>query len=233
MNLPEVSIIVPALNENGQIEATLRAIRQGCGAWHGAPKMELIVVDDGSRDGTFELAVPWADIVVQHPQRYGKGAALNTGSKMAKGRILVFLDADLGGTAESFPSLVQPLLHEDYDMVVAVLPEALTKGGFGLVKQIARHGVRRLCGFEASAPLSGQRAIQREALERIGRLAEGFGVEVGLTIDAIKLGFRVKEQSVAFYHREYGRDWNGWYHRGRQLCAVSGTLWQRWRQPIC
>ncbi|OXM88153.1 glycosyltransferase family 2 protein [Paenibacillus rigui] len=228
--IPEISIIVPAWNEGNRIEETLGAIRRGCAR---LPKAELIVVDDGSRDATFELAIPWADLVVQHPQCYGKGTALNTGRKMAKGQILVFLDADLGSTAEAFTDLVEPLVRGDCDMVIAVLPEAKTKGGIGLVKQLAKRGVYRLCGFETTAPLSGQRAVQSEMLDRIGRLAEGFGVEVGLTIDAIKLGYRVQEKTIAFSHRESGRDLLGWYHRGKQFCAVGGTLWNRWRQPIC
>jgi len=231
---PEVSVIVPAYNEGQRIEHTLRAIREACGSFRqSSARVELIVVDDGSRDDTFEKAVPWADLVVQHPERYGKGTALNTGFKMAKGDVLVFLDADLGETASAFPNLVEPVLQGECDMAIAVLPQALTKGGFGLVKRLAKRGVLPLCGYEAAAPLSGQRAIHSAALGRIGRLADGFGVEVGLTIDAIKLGCRVQEREVAFSHRESGRDWGDWYHRGKQLCAVGGTLWRRWRQPIC
>ncbi|MCS7461608.1 glycosyltransferase family 2 protein [Paenibacillus doosanensis] len=232
MMMPEVSVIVPAFNEERYIEETLRSIRKACAALRDR-RTEIVVVDDGSRDGTFKLAMPLSDLVVQHPRSYGKGTALHTGCKMAHGRILVFLDADLGATAERFPSLVEPLLLGQSDMVIASLPPVKKKSGFGLVKKLARKGVHRLSGFEPVAPLSGQRAAHRGVLEHIGRFAGGFGVEVGLTIDAVKLGYRVQELDVPFAHRVSGRDIGGWMHRGKQLCAVGGTLWSRWRQPIC
>jgi hypothetical protein len=227
-----ISVIVPAYNEGQLIEETLRAIRRGrCLQWF-AP-LEIIVVDDGSTDETFTRAACWADAVIRHPFPYGKGMALHTGCKIARGSILVFLDADLGVTAECFPSLVAPLIAGNADMVIAQLPPARKRGGFGMVKKLAKQGVYRLSGFEPSAPMSGQRAVQRTVMERIGRLADGFGVEVGLTIDAVRLGYRVQEQEIAFSHRESGRDIQSWLHRGKQFCAVSGTLWHRWRQPIC
>ncbi|WP_028548761.1 glycosyltransferase family 2 protein [Paenibacillus sp. UNC451MF] len=231
---PIISVVVPALNEELYIQETLSAIRKACKQIVSQGKrVEVIVIDDGSRDSTFELAVPWADLIVQHPRPYGKGTALQTGYKMSRGHVLVFLDADLGHTAEWFPSLIEPLTSGRSDMVIAHLPAVSQKSGFGLVKKLAKQGVYRLSGFEPSAPLSGQRAIHREVLEKIGRLSGGFGVEVGLTIDAVKLGYRVDELPIPFSHRVSGRDIGGWLHRGKQLYAVSGTLWNRWRQPIC
>ncbi|ULL15472.1 glycosyltransferase family 2 protein [Paenibacillus sp. H1-7] len=228
---PYISVIIPAYNEQYYIAETLRSLRQACK--YIEHESEIVVVDDGSRDETFGLACTLADAVIQHTHSMGKGAAMLTGCKTARGRILVFLDADLGETAQSFPSLVEPLYREEADMVIARLPAAAKKSGFGLVRTLAGHGVYRLSGFTSSAPLSGQRAIRREVIERIGRMADGFGVEVGLTIDAVKLGYRVQEQFVPFAHRVSGRDLGGWLHRGKQFCAVGSTLWNRWREPIC
>lgn len=219
---------MPAYNEADYIVETLSSLRSGAGGG-----IEIIVIDDGSRDDTFGLSAPWADIVLQHPRSLGKGAALFTGCKIARGSVLVFLDADLGSTAASFAALIKPLFDGEADMVIARMPAVAKPSGFGLVKALAGQGVYRLSGFAPSAPLSGQRAMRREVLERIGRLAVGFGVEVGLTIDAVKLGFRVREQSVPFAHRVSGRDLSGWLHRGKQFCSVGTTLWSRWREPIC
>jgi len=231
---PAISVVVPALNEEQYIQETLSSIRKACKqVMHQGHRVELVVIDDGSRDSTFELAAPWADLIVQHPRPYGKGTALQTGCKMSKGEVLVFLDADLGSSAEWFPLLIEPLTSGQSDMVIARLPAVTQKSGFGIVKRLAKQGVYRLSGFQPSAPLSGQRAIHRQVLERIGRLSGGFGVEVGLTIDAVKLGYRVEEMAVPFAHRVSGRNLGGWLHRGKQLYAVSGTLWHRWRQPIC
>ncbi|MDF2960001.1 MAG: nucleotide-diphospho-sugar transferase [Paenibacillus sp.] len=230
---PDISIIIPAWNEELYIAETLAAVRKAYDASGAGYSFELIVVDDGSTDETFSKAVPWADKIVRHPYRSGKGAAMNTGRTASQGSMLVFLDADLGATAEQFPALVAPLAAGQADMVIARLPAAVKPGGFGFVKMLAKHGVYRLSGFEPTAPLSGQRAIGRDVLERIGRISGGFGVEVGLTIDAVKLGYRVQELTVPFAHRETGRDMQSWLHRGKQLCAVGGALWRRWTQPIC
>ncbi|TDF99255.1 glycosyltransferase family 2 protein [Paenibacillus piri] len=228
--IPEVSVIIPAWNEAAFIAGTLQAVRQAAADKYA---IELIVVDDGSDDATYALAVPWADSIVRHPVRRGKGAAMQTGKIVSQGQALVFLDADLGVTAQSFLSLLKPLDEGKADMTVARLPAAVRPGGFGLVKLLAGQGIIRLTGFRCAAPLSGQRAVRREVLERIGRIADGFGVEVGLTIDAVKLGYRVQEVEVPFAHRESGRDLQSWLHRFRQLCAVSAALWRRWVRPIC
>jgi glycosyltransferase involved in cell wall biosynthesis len=230
---PQVSVIVPAWNEERLISETLCSIKSAINQWQGRPSVELIVVDDGSRDATYAEAARWSDLIVQHPKRCGKGAALATGKHAAQGSLLVFLDADLGSTARWFPQMVAPILDGEADMVIAQFAAVHKPGGFGLVKKLAKRGVYRLSGFTSSAPLSGQRAIRREVLNRIGRLSDGFGVEVGLTIDAVKLGFIVREQTVPFAHRESGRDMQDWLHRAKQFYAVGGTLWRCWRQPIC
>ena len=82
-------------------------------------------------------------------------------------------------------------------------------------------------GVAVAAPLSGQRAMRRDVLDAVGDLAGGFGVEVGLTIDAAQAGFRVMEVPVAMRHRETGRDVAGFLHRGRQLVHVARALARR------
>jgi hypothetical protein len=76
--------------------------------------------------------------------------------------------------------------------------------------------IRRLCGFEAEEPLSGQRALTWEVLEGVRPLARGFGVEVAMTVDAVRAGFRVVEVPVPMEHIPTGRDLPGFAHRARQ-----------------
>jgi glycosyltransferase involved in cell wall biosynthesis len=189
---------------------------------------ELIVVDDGSHDDTAALAKKWADLVIQLPKNRGKGVALQTGWRHASGDVVMLLDGDLRESAREAAHLLTPVMDGKCDMAVAVLPPPRTKAGMGLAKGLAHHGIRLLTGFETRAPLSGQRAIRRELLDRLGRLDAGFGVEVGLTVDALRAGYRVLEIPVSFHHRETGNDWPGYCHRGKEFVAISRTLCQKW-----
>jgi glycosyltransferase involved in cell wall biosynthesis len=229
---PKVSIIIPAWNEACIIAETLEAIREAF-AHIALLELEIIVVDDGSQDNTIEMATPYADRVICHSCNMGKGTAMYNGWRVARGNYIIFLDADLGKSAGNVQLLLKPLIHDEYDMTIAELPMAQIRGGFGLVKGLAAVGIYRLCGYHTRTPLSGQRAIRREVLERIGGLSRGFGVEVGLTIDVARAGYRIGELPVPFRHRESGRDLQGFYHRGKQFVSVGRTLIHKWLHPIC
>lgn len=227
---PSVSVIVPAWNEAERIAVTLQHLRKL--HHHHIRIDEIIVVDDGSVDDSWRTAEPYADRIIRHARKRGKGAALDTGWREANGDIFVFLDADLGVSASYAGYLIEPLTSKMADMTIAKFPPSRIKGGFGLVKGLAMNGIYHLSGFRAEAPLSGQRALKREVLEKVGGLASGFGIEVGLTIDAIRLGFQLLEVEVPFEHRETGRDWSGFVHRGRQFWAVGKTLLSKWRHQV-
>lgn len=224
-----VSIIIPAYNEVERIEGTLSALQKLRECQADGHKWELIVVDDGSGDRTGEKAAGMADRVISHRSNLGKGAAMHSGINVAKGKIVVFLDADLGASAVHVTKLLEPIWAEKADMAVAILPGGVGKSGFGWVKAVARFGIFKLTGFRSRAPLSGQRAIRREAIRCLPRFAKRFGVEVGMTIDMFKMGCRVVEIEVPFCHRETGRNIKGFYHRGKQFVQVTSTLLARWR----
>lgn len=227
-----LSVIIPAWNEEARLGGTLLALRRLQREQPGLAPDEIIVVDDGSLDGTCAIASRWSDHVIVHPSNCGKGASLKSGIAEARGDIVVFLDADLGDSAVSAYMLWQPLVSNEADMAVAVLPRSTRKGGIGLVRGLAHYGIQRLSGFNALAPLSGQRAVRRDILERIRPLPDDFGVEVGLTIDIASLGLRIVEVDVPFTHRETGRDLQGCLHRGKQFMSVGRALWRKWREPI-
>ncbi|MFS0554051.1 glycosyltransferase family 2 protein [Brevibacillus sp. 179-C9.3 HS] len=220
--MKKVSVVIPAYNEAASIGATLRAIRERffCD--------ELIVVDDGSQDETAHLASKWADIVIRAPRNQGKGAAVQAGWQRANGDVVMLLDGDLRDSAAEASHLLTPVLQDTCDMAVAVLPPPQVKAGLGLAKGLAHHGIRMLTGFESRAPLSGQRAIRRELLDRLGSLDKGFGIEVGLTVDVLRAGYRVLEVPVFFSHRETKNDWAGFCHRGKEFIAISRALGWKW-----
>ncbi|MGD8189096.1 glycosyltransferase family 2 protein [Brevibacillus ginsengisoli] len=216
--MKKVSIVVPAYNEASQILRTLRAIRLYI------PHQELIVVDDGSSDNTMEIASELADLVIRLPINRGKGIALQTGWKQSRGDIVMLLDADLCESARFGFRLADPILEGQCDMSIAVLPQPMKRVGLGMAKGLARTGIRMLTGFTPVSPLSGQRAIRREVLSSLRSLDKGFGVEVGLTVDVLRAGYRVKEIPVQFTHRQTNNDWRGYYHRGREFVAITRTL---------
>ncbi|MBI2873545.1 MAG: glycosyltransferase family 2 protein [Firmicutes bacterium] len=223
-----VSVVIAARNEASSIAATV-------GAVSGLPHVsEVIVVDDWSSDDTAVRAREAGAAVLRPPVHTGKGGALKHGVKAATGRVILFLDGDLGDSAREAARLLDPVLEGRADMCLGKLVKADPqpqpgdrRGGFGLVKGLARWGTSKLGGLALEEPLSGQRALLREVLERIPAMESGFGVETALNIDVGRLGLKVVEVPVRIRHRVTGRDLSGFLHRGRQFAAVAGVLLKR------
>ena len=217
-----ISAIIPAHNEEERLPSTISAIRS-------IPEVdEIIVVNDGSTDGTTAAARATGACVVTLPQNRGKGAAVAEGVQKAKGDILLLADADLGESAVELRSLIGPLLQDEADMTIATFPVIPGKGGgMGFVVRLGRRGIHEATGHYMDAPLSGQRALRRRLLDAAGGFAPGFGMEVALTIDAIRAGFRVVEIPTTMTHRVTGRDMKSMLHRIRQYRAVRDALRKR------
>ncbi|HSV74395.1 MAG TPA: glycosyltransferase family 2 protein [Chthonomonadales bacterium] len=214
--------VVPALNEEPRIARTIRALRAVGGI------SEVVAVDDGSTDATAREAEAAGARVVRLQRNAGKGAALTAGAGETHADVLLFIDADLEDTAAQASCLLAPVLCGEADMAIArfpIVPGA--GGGAGLVVRLARWGIRRATGRTMISPLSGQRALTRAALNRCLPLSEGFGVEVGLTVDALLAGLRVTEIATTMAHRVTGRRPADIRHRARQFVAVCRALWQR------
>ena len=196
------AVLVAARDEAERIAATVRALRR---AFPGA---EVIVADDGSRDGTSDAAEAAGAITLRLPRR-GKGQALSAGERAAPAGRLLLCDADIRGD-------LSPLARAEGDVVVARF-RARNGGGFGIAKRAARALIRHRSGYVAAEPLSGQRSVSPAARAACFPLAAGFGCETRMTIDAVRAGLRVVEVDVDLGHRSTGRDAAGFLHRGRQL----------------
>jgi glycosyltransferase involved in cell wall biosynthesis len=215
LNQGKVSIIIPAYNEEDRLGDTLDALI------HAGIGDEIVVIDDGSTDRTGEVALDRKARVVRRPRNRGKGAAMNEGLAAALGEIIMFIDADLGDSAMRVAPILEEVRSGRADIAIGAFS---TGGGFGLVLQFARAGVRLLCGYNARAPLSGQRAIRRAALEAIYPLRNDFGVETAMIIDAVRGGFKVSEVPVNLSHRPTGRTLRGFIHRARQGMDIASAL---------
>ncbi|MGH6655025.1 MAG: glycosyltransferase family 2 protein [Actinocrinis sp.] len=223
----DLAVIIAAFDERARIAATV-------GAAASVPGVDLVlVVDDGSADQTARTAREAGAIVVRHARNRGKAAAMETGAAAlaaieardgrGEPRLLLFLDADLEGTAAEAAPLAEPVRSGRAGMSIATLPPQ-PGGGHGFVVRLARDGIRSAVGFEAAQPLSGQRCLSRAAFEAARPLARGFGVETGLTIDVLRAGFRIAEVEVGFRHRVTGTDLAGQLHRARQYRDVALAL---------
>ena len=94
-------------------------------------------------------------------------------------------------------------------------------GGFGVTLGFARWAIERRCGYRASAPLSGQRAMRETVLRDLLPFAHGYGMETGMTIDAVRAGYRILEVKLDLEHRVTGRSLGGFVHRARQLLDIA------------
>jgi Glycosyltransferases involved in cell wall biogenesis len=112
----KLSVVIPCYNERQTIEVLVEAVR-------AAPveKLEIIIVDDGSTDGTRELLQTkpgkWVDKIVLQERNFGKGAALRAGFQAATGDLVVVQDADLEYDPKEYPILIAPILEDRADVV--------------------------------------------------------------------------------------------------------------------
>lgn len=221
MTQGRVSVLIPAYNEGKIIQDTILAIK------NISKVSQIIVINDGSHDETSIIARAAGAEVIDLSKNIGKGGALNQGLKYVKGDIIGLIDADLGKSASELEKLIDPVIENKADMTIGRFPPAKKKGGFGMVTSLAKRGIRWYTGLEVNSPLSGQRVMRRSVIQKIGFFESGFGVEVGLTIDVFRHGFRVKEIPVQMTHAETGRDLAGFLHRGRQFSDVVLVLLRR------
>ena len=227
----DIAVVIPARQESDRIGRTVRAAI-------GLPGVDLVlVVDDGSHDQTRTAAERAGAAVVSHPRPRGKGAAMETGAEAVRlldhqegrpvPRHLLFLDADLGDTAQHAGPLAGPVRRGEADMTMAVFSDTVKLGGHGFVVKLSGSGIERATGWRPAQPLNGQRCLTRAAFDAARPIARGFGAETALTIDLLRRGMRVTEVEVPLAHRATGTDWRSQLHRARQFADVGRALARR------
>jgi hypothetical protein len=224
----DVAVVIAARNEADRIAATVAAAAGLAGVGL------VVVVDDGSQDATAAVAQRAGAAVMRHPANRGKGAAMETGAEAVRlldqrehrdrPRHLLFLDADLAGTAGQAGPLMEPVTAGTADMTIAVFAATVKLGGHGLVVGLSGAGIRRATGWQPRQPLNGQRCLTRAAFEAARPLARGWGVETALTIDLLRQGLRITEVEVELAHRATGTGLRAQLHRAHQLTDVARAL---------
>ena len=212
---PGVAIVVAARNEADRIGSTVDSL---AAAFPGAP---IWVADDASEDATAEVALGRGARVVSRGRPHGKGANMTAAVQAALSDdpapdLVLLCDGDLGASAGELAALVDLVARGEADLAVAMFRVRIG-GGFGAALRYARWAIERRCGYRALAPISGQRAMRREVLDACLPFAPGYGMEIGMTIDAVRAGFRMTELELDLEHRATGRTLGGFVHRARQL----------------
>ncbi|MBN1656847.1 MAG: glycosyltransferase family 2 protein [Anaerolineae bacterium] len=201
-----LSIVIPAYNEEdgiAEIVERVTTIRPTLLA-HGV-ELEVIVVDDGSRDHTAEIAACCPEVcLLQHQTNYGYGAALKTGFAHARGEWLGFLDADGTYPPEHFPALLQAAHEQEADLVIgsrmagtdSQMPLSRRIGNTFFAMLVSLIGNRRI-----SDSASGMRIIRREALPSIYPLPDGLNFTPVMSTRAIHQNLTMVEVPIPYAER--------------------------------
>src|SRR5215211_1159848 len=202
-----LAAIVAARNEADRVGETVRSLRE---AFPGA---RIWVADDASDDGTAEAAMLAGAEVVRRGKPHGKGGNVSAAAEAALSvepppRIVLLCDGDLGASAARLAPLVEAVERGECDLAVAAFRRRVG-GGFGVALGFAHWAIRRLCGLETEAPISGQRALRVEALRATLPFAKGYGMEIGMTVDAVRAGYRLREYELDLEHRATGKNFSG------------------------
>ncbi len=221
----DLAVIIAARNEADRIVATLASLREVF------PGTAIWVADDASVDGTGELALAAGARLVGRRRPHGKGANVTAAAEAVLSAeptpaLVLLCDADLGASAANLPPLVEAVRGGECDIAVAVFRHP-AGGGFGIARGFAAWMIGRLAGIELRAPISGQRALRVEVLRATLPFASGYGLEVGMTVDASRAGYQLREYELDLEHRASGRSPTGFLHRGRQLVDFARAYLSR------
>jgi glycosyltransferase involved in cell wall biosynthesis len=196
-----VSVIIPAYNEEESIQEVIRRVE------HAVPGAEIIVVDDGSTDKTYEIAKKTGVKVISYKPNKGKTFALKTGYENALNDIIVNIDADSSYPPEEIPNLLKKIELRKADLVVG---SRFAKGfakGLSWYRNLANiFGaciVSLIVLKRVTDVTSGLRAFRKE-LTKLPIKAKGLEYEAEFTTKVITLGYKYEEVPISFEKRKGG-----------------------------
>jgi glycosyltransferase involved in cell wall biosynthesis len=222
-----LSIVIPAYNEeNGIAEIANRVLAVGPALKKaGIDRLELLVVDDGSKDRTAEVASSILGVsLIRHPKNKGYGAALKTGFSKASGELIGFLDADGTYPPEYFPQLCHSALNGT-DLVIgsrmagaeSQMPMTRRIGNFFFANLLSVLGRQKV-----TDSASGMRVFKREILEQIYPLPDGLNLTPVMSTRALHEGIKITEVPIPYSER-VGRSKLSVIHDGRIF--LQSMIW--------
>ena len=225
-----LSVVIPCYNEFHTLEQVIDAVRRA-----PLPRKEIILVDDGSTDGTRELIreklEPLVERVVFHERNQGKGAALRSGFAAATGDVVIVQDADLEYDPAEYARLAQPILDGKAEVVFG---SRFAGGESHRVlyywHSVANRALTTLSNMFTNLNLTDMevcfKLFRRDVLEKISIEEDRFGFEPEITAKVARLGCRVYEVGISYAGRTYEEGKKiGWRDGVRALwCIVKYNL---------
>jgi polyisoprenyl-phosphate glycosyltransferase len=216
----DVSVVLPVYNESGHILREVERIRNGL---DGSPySYEIIVIDDGSTDGSYELVLANEDIrIIRFAQNHGTGAARKAGTLAAAGRIVVWTDVDMTYPNDEIPLLVAEL--EGFDQVVGA--RTSEQGTKKAARFTAKWILRRLASYLVKTPIpdlnSGFRAFRRDVgLQFLHLLPSGFSCVTTMTMTFLANGYSVRHVQIDYKPRAGKSKFHWWADTTRYLTQI-------------
>ncbi len=232
-----LAVVIPARNEAERILATVTCVGEV------ADVEVVIVVDDGSSDGTARVAADAGAEIVRLERGYGRGDALMSGlgriaglqrvGRLGGPAAVLFVDVGLGVTAADVEAVARPVMLGRADLAIAVGGPDVSEptgaamhlgGGQGLVVGLAHKGIEDLVGWSPKQPLSGLRCLSPAAVAAATPFARGWGAEVAMTVDVLDAGLTVIEVTCDLRHGATGTNWRSQVHRAAQYRDIALAL---------
>jgi glycosyltransferase involved in cell wall biosynthesis len=206
--MPKLSIVIPCYNEVLTVEALLEAVRAS-----PVDDKEIIVVNDGSTDGTTELLQSRLrdkiTVLIHHARNQGKGAALRDGINAATGDIVIIQDSDLEYDPQEYPRLIQPIADNKADVVYGSRflghdPHRVLFFWHYVGNRFLTLMSNMFTNLNLSDMETGYKVFRREILRRFAIEEDRFGFEPEVTAKVARLpGIRIYEVGISYYGRTY------------------------------
>jgi len=198
--MPEVSVVIPTMNEEASIGAVIDEVQTALAGWD----LEILIVDTDSRDRTRDIAIVKGARVVPEPRR-GYGRAYKTGFAAATGTFVATLDADLTYPASRFPDFLAALAEDRADFVsgdrLSRLSDGAMTGMHRVGNEILNLAFRSLYDSGVRDSQSGMWSFRRSILPRLRLVHDGMGFSEELKLEVIRAGFRFLEIPIQYRTR--------------------------------